>query len=783
MLICQLVLPYYLTKSSHYLHIHYPGIIVQAYKYIQKGIKYMNEGKYSKALDKYCVINPAEIPVKLAFQLIHNKGICFAMLENYDEAIHSFQQSLQLEHKHCSSMGNMAFTLMITHNFSDALEIFQEMVQLDNIPPPRLLTVLYGMAECRLHAQSGSQQSIASPTETSKDSTDSPYRNYWSPKSHTSYDGKQQPIYEWYVNPMRSTINNDKSGSIKPKQQAQASTALSLQSAVDEINSPQQALSKMRRDQLQKAIQEFESNTNKLNGLKCASVEVEHKQAPSTICGVLSPSQSYVGRGITSISKAKDIVLLPIALPPPQQQNEVQEQLKSSSNDLPSLLRNTSIKGTKDSNIVPKASSKALPSVSNKNNAAASAGFFLLSDDFFKTSIMQTAAITVDLASADKPIKHKGNTCAALKALTLSTANKYSSQSSTSSVSVDSATMENTKVFCYMDTPGIQARSTDSSSPVDDTSGKTYTSDTMVDSTEEYDVDTGRLLRPLDNGKEVEAAVEYTKMYTADKLTTADNNMMYKKVHHEKEFSTHRFVANGSICTVDTEASTSSNNCSMFKTLAAIPERFPKQSATGYKPRTTLGAVSHDYSRSDFFSFVERMNRSKLHGGATVVTTTNEEEEEATPPFDHTVKKSSFTPVPRFSVIPKTRDVEKYVLDQARIFDHRQRVDEYVTTSSDLLVPALRGAPEETTAVPMAIIKSSSTSFISNSSKAHRSSEYYPYALLRTPGPFPVGIDVRYRELYLNDAEFESVFGTLKKNWSSIPLWKQISMKKAAGLF
>lgn len=728
----------------------------------------MNEGNYSKALDKYCVINPAEIPAELAFQLIHNKGICFVMLENYDEAIRSFQQSLQLEHKHCSSMGNMAFTLMITHNFSDALDVFQEMVHLDNIPPPRLLTVLYGMAECRLHAQSGSQ-SIASLTEiTSKDSTDSPYRNYWSPKSHTSYDGKQQPIYEWYVNPMRSNVNKDKSGSIKPKQQAEASTTgTSLQSAVDQINSqqsPQQVLSKIRRDQLQKAIHEFESSTIKLNGFKCASTAVEHKQA---YVEVLSPS--LVGRGIISISTTKDMVL-----PRELSQDEAQEQLKSSSNDLPSLFRNTSIKGTKSSNISTEATLKSHHSLSNKN-AASLEGLFLLSDDFFKTPITQTAAITVDLAGADKPFKHKGNTCDALKVLTLSSVNKYSSQSSTSSVSVDSATMENTKVHCYMDTPtnlyyrnhGMQVRSIDSF-PVGNTSGKTYTSDAMVNSTMEYDVDTGRLIRLDDNGK-VDTAVEYTKVYSADKLTAADSTMMYKKVYNEKENAADRFVAHGAICTVDTEASTSINS-SMLKTITIAasksPERFRKQITSTSDNKL---AVSHDYSRSDFFTFVERMNRSKRHGA---VTATNEE----VTPFDYIVRKSSFTPAPRFSVIPKNRDVEKYVLDQARIFDHRQRVDEYVTTSSDLLVPTLR-APEET--VPMSFIKSSNSIITSKA----QSSEYYPYALLRTPGPFPVGIDVRYRELYLNDTEFESVFGTIKKNWSSIPLWKQISMKKAAGLF
>ena len=728
----------------------------------------MNEGNYSKALDKYCVINPAEIPAELAFKLIHNKGICFVMLENYDEAIRSFQQSLQLEHKHCSSMGNMAFTLMITHNFSDALDVFQEMVHLDNIPPPRLLTVLYGMAECRLHAQSGSQ-SIASLTEiTSKDSTDSPYRNYWSPKSHTSYDGKQQPIYEWYVNPMRSNVNKDKSGSIKPKQQAEASTTgTSLQSAVDQINSqqsPQQVLSKIRRDQLQKAIHEFESSTIKLNGFKCASTAVEHKQA---YVEVLSPS--LVGRGIISISTTKDMVL-----PRELSQDEAQEQLKSSSNDLPSLFRNTSIKGTKSSNISTEATLKSHHSLSNKN-AASLEGLFLLSDDFFKTPITQTAAITVDLAGADKPFKHKGNTCDALKVLTLSSVNKYSSQSSTSSVSVDSATMENTKVHCHMDTPnslyyrnhGMQVRSIDSF-PVGNTSGKTYTSDAMVNSTMEYDVDTGRLIRLDDNGK-VDTAVEYTKVYSADKLTAADSTMMYKKVYNEKENAADRFVAHGAICTVDTEASTSINS-SMLKTITIAasksPERFRKQITSTSDNKL---AVSHDYSRSDFFTFVERMNRSKRHGA---VTATNEE----VTPFDYIVRKSSFTPAPRFSVIPKNRDVEKYVLDQARIFDHRQRVDEYVTTSSDLLVPTLR-APEET--VPMSFIKSSNSIITSKA----QSSEYYPYALLRTPGPFPVGIDVRYRELYLNDTEFESVFGTIKKNWSSIPLWKQISMKKAAGLF
>jgi len=304
-----------------------------------------------------------------------------------------------------------------------------------------------------------------------------------------------------------------------------------------------------------------------------------------------------------------------------------------------------------------------------------------------------------------------------------------------------------TSMVCSVDTTSVDKVST---------SGKTYTSD--ADYSEEYNTD-----RSVDNNR-VETGVEYTKSYIADKPTSVDNTMMYKKVFNAKEFGPDRLVANGAICTINA----STNN--MSKSLTASPVRFPKQ-CTGYKPRTALGAVSNDYSRSDFFTFVERMNRSKLHG---VAATTSEE---ATP-LDSTVKKSSFNPVPRFSVIPKNRDVDKYVLDQARIFDHRQRVDEYVTTSNDLLATTPR-VPEQATAPITSFIKSSSVI----SCKPPQSTQYYPYAQLRTPGPFPAGIDVRYRELYLNDAEFESVFGTLKKNWSCIPLWKQISMKKAAGLF
>jgi hypothetical protein len=58
-----------------------------------------------------------------------------------------------------------------------------------------------------------------------------------------------------------------------------------------------------------------------------------------------------------------------------------------------------------------------------------------------------------------------------------------------------------------------------------------------------------------------------------------------------------------------------------------------------------------------------------------------------------------------------------------------------------------------------------------------------PYAALCSPGPYPPEVDVRCRELYLSDVEFQRFFHCTKGGWRAIPGWKQRHIKQSLGLF
>ena len=49
--------------------------------------------------------------------------------------------------------------------------------------------------------------------------------------------------------------------------------------------------------------------------------------------------------------------------------------------------------------------------------------------------------------------------------------------------------------------------------------------------------------------------------------------------------------------------------------------------------------------------------------------------------------------------------------------------------------------------------------------------------------PFPDGVDCTRREMYLSDAEFESLLGVNKEEWEKVPKWKKDREKKKHGLF
>jgi len=62
------------------------------------------------------------------------------------------------------------------------------------------------------------------------------------------------------------------------------------------------------------------------------------------------------------------------------------------------------------------------------------------------------------------------------------------------------------------------------------------------------------------------------------------------------------------------------------------------------------------------------------------------------------------------------------------------------------------------------------------------STSHYSYDVL-TKKPAPVGVDTSKLEVYLSTVEFSKVFGMSKTDFSILPKWKQVSLKKQKGLF
>ena len=58
-----------------------------------------------------------------------------------------------------------------------------------------------------------------------------------------------------------------------------------------------------------------------------------------------------------------------------------------------------------------------------------------------------------------------------------------------------------------------------------------------------------------------------------------------------------------------------------------------------------------------------------------------------------------------------------------------------------------------------------------------------PYEDLKSPGPYPSGVNPAERELYLSDNAFHSFFGMSKDDFQAAPKWKRTNMKKKHGLF
>jgi tetratricopeptide (TPR) repeat protein len=98
-----------------------------------------------------------------------------------------------------------------------------------------------------------------------------------------------------------------------------------------------------------------------------------------------------------------------------------------------------------------------------------------------------------------------------------------------------------------------------------------------------------------------------------------------------------------------------------------------------------------------------------------------------------------------------------------RALEFRQHVNQYTVTHAD--VDKLR------------------TQDSSPSVATQEPQQFYPYAALKCPGPFPEDVDVRHRECYLTAEEFSRVLRVDKGDWAALPAWRRRALKQAHGLF
>ena len=55
--------------------------------------------------------------------------------------------------------------------------------------------------------------------------------------------------------------------------------------------------------------------------------------------------------------------------------------------------------------------------------------------------------------------------------------------------------------------------------------------------------------------------------------------------------------------------------------------------------------------------------------------------------------------------------------------------------------------------------------------------------MLKSEGGVPDDVDAGKKELHLSDEEFQTVLKCTKAEFATKPMWKQVSLKKAAGLY
>jgi tetratricopeptide (TPR) repeat protein len=127
------------------------GLLVQARKQLAKADSLLQQNMPESAYEKYCAISLKGVPTELAFQIIHNKGVCCVALDNLSGAVECFLQAARRVPSDSIALENLSFTYLLLQDYDKALQTFSDVIRIDDIHPNNLLHVLYGAAACRQH--------------------------------------------------------------------------------------------------------------------------------------------------------------------------------------------------------------------------------------------------------------------------------------------------------------------------------------------------------------------------------------------------------------------------------------------------------------------------------------------------------------------------------------------------------------------------------------------------------------------------------------------------------
>lgn len=798
------------------------GLLVQARRCLRKADDCLCVGSFEDALQYYDKVPPSGLPTELSFQILHNKGVCLVRLGRYHEAVLCFQQAQAYMPDNSTVLQNLAFGLMMSEDYENALQVFAAVIRNDDIPPTNLLHVLYGSAECRQRLQFGSSLPAypsaelpvtVAESELSDESIDnSSYNDYPLgvdfdiPLQHTEHH--REPLIE----PQEATCNG---GGDQAKRHEFARTYIpfrrlqyrpsigeSKQTTVEPIppraeltercdhvsktfvGSPSNILSKKNRDQLRRAVNSYDRSALSSGSTNTGVVNaVVHTLPPRRRTTEPSPGFDVsASQRLTATSTA-------------QQDEECGARSASAAHSTPRGDTTEAVSSTKPSlsthrrhhsHVVYK---KPAPSAINSPRSTTHTEVPHVTH---KQSMMLASTVPpMTIPVAPSALPHVG---ASSKAHRHSTALEIRA----------CTTQANDEAI--LSVPTEKADTCNSAPPVFISAPRDAILPTPAVSSVPMDHKPARKCHPLsdtaatsDDGAHRLAAAQPTVaherttpalMVQLMETVTLASPQLFDTVPQPNQTSaptetvqTPSSLTNSALASskptraarpleFDTDAAAAPH--APVYTATSVPQPIKASFVVRHSPEVTSNTGDFTAAALDSLALKVSISRAWDPTPATpeavralCLSSNNTSISGLSADSCLNVSTASSNMRGSDSYVPnvsKTSDVSESQQEINRVFESRRYVDEYTYTNLDVM--RLRSEQAYNTSGPPINV-----------------TQFYPLAALQSPGPFPDDVDVRFREYYLSDTEFRSLLRCSKITWDSIPAWRQRNLKKSLKLF